>query len=171
MWSERHSSNRSQSRNPSNLDAASRIIADISLRLFWGMSLMLILLKKDQATSKLLTTSLNAYPCLVVNFPAALSVIVCFFFLPPFTNSTSSTSSSIYLWVGTSSLFIRVTALTVWDPSRLSPLCVILPPPWHLCFWMSIIALICHLLAPHMKEKSSWFAILRDCFSYGMWKL
>lgn len=64
-----------------------------------------------------------------------------------------------------------VSQLRQSDPSRLSPLCVILPPPWHLCFWMSVTALICHLLASYMKEKTSRFAILRDCFSSEMWKL
>lgn len=169
MWSERHSSNQSQSRNPSKLDAACQIIADISLRLFLGMYLRLTLLKRPsnikavRHQSEYWSLPGGKFPCCIIKsvffFPYLSSPVQ-----PPLLPHPSIFDSA-------APHYSFVSQLRESDPSRLSPLCVILPPPWHLCFRMSIIVLICHLLAPHMKEKTSWFAILRDRFSSETWKL
>lgn len=148
MWSERHSSNQSQSQNPSNLDAARQIIADISLRLFWGMYLMVIFLKRPSNIkavrhhTECWSLPGGKFPCCIIKsafFPYISSPIQ-----PPLLPHPCIFESA-------PPHYSFVSQLRQSDPSRLSPLGVILPPPWHLCFWMSITDLICHLLAPHME--------------------
>lgn len=125
MWSERHTSNESQSRNPSNLDAPCQIIADISLRCFGGMYLMLILLKRP-SNIKAVRHQSECWSLPGGKFPCC--IIKSVFFFPTFLHQFNLHYFFIfiYLWVSTSSSFI-VTAQTVRSIQTFSSLCTSSP--------------------------------------------